>query len=119
MNIEAVRVHVASTDVQLGSPPPVRRPRRTVFTTITLTADEPAKQILPASAGRVSAQVQALDADVTLSGNESNAASLSGTTVPKANTAPWPVEHDGVVFAGASLSGTSTARVSVTAVYED
>lgn len=117
--IEAVRVHVAGSDVPLGAPAPPKRTRRTVFLTVTLTADDPAQPVLPASDGRIRALVQALDADITLAATQGNAASLTGTVVPAANTAPYPVEHDGAVYAGAGVTGTDTARVAVTAVYED
>lgn len=118
--VEAVQVHLVGSDVPLGAPqPPRKRVKRTVFLTVTLTADDPAQPILPASAGRSGALVQALDADITIAGTQANAAAGSGTVVPKANTVPYPVEHDGAVFAGADLAGANTARVSVTAVYEE
>lgn len=118
--MDTVRVHLASSDIPLGAAPqPRKHARRTVFLTVTLTADDPAQPVLPASDRRVGALVQALDADVTLARTQANAASGTGTVVPKANTGPYPVEHDGPVYAGASLTGTATARVSITAVYED
>lgn len=118
-NLEAVRVHLASSDVPLSGPAPRRKARRSVFQTITLTSDDSTQPILPASPGRVSALVQALDADVTIAAKLSDAAAGSGTVIPHANTVPYPVEHDGPVYAGAPLTGTNTARVTVTAVYED
>ena len=117
-DMDTVRVHLTGSDVPLGGPPPRRPARRSVFQTVTLTADDSAQSILPASPGRVSALVQALDADITLAATLAAAAAGSGTVVPHANTVPYPVEHDGPVYAGAPLTGTNTARVAVTAVYE-
>ena len=116
--LEPVRVHVAGSDVDLGGPAQPKRTRRSVFQTITLTADDSAQPILPASPARVGALVQALDADVTLAAKLSDAAAGAGTVVPHANTVPYPVEHDGPVYVGAALTGGATARVAVTAVYE-
>ncbi len=40
----------------------------------------------------------------------------SGTLIPKANTAPYPVQESGVVYAGATNAAVNS-RVAVTAVY--
>jgi hypothetical protein len=115
-SVEPVRVHVASAEPGAlhGT---MRRARRTVFQTITLTADDTAQPLLPAG-DRLHAIVCALDGEVTLAVRQSDAGTGTGTVIPKGM--PWPVVHDGAVYAGASgLSGTTTSRVSVTAVYEE
>ncbi|HEY1699195.1 MAG TPA: hypothetical protein VGG75_05690 [Trebonia sp.] len=117
--VSAVRVHLTGSDIPVGTAPAAPKGTRSVFQTITLTADDPAQPILPASDSRKGALVQALDADITVALSLANAAAGVGTVVPTANTAPYPVSHDAAVYAAAVLTGTDTARVAVTAVYEE
>jgi hypothetical protein len=115
-DIPAFRVHIASSDVH--GAPPRRRTRRAVYLTVTLGAADPCLPVLPKSANRKAAFIIALDQAVTLNAYQADAANGVGTIVPQ-NVA-WPVEDDRAVFAGAAgLTGATTARVSVHAVYED
>ena len=117
-SIEPVRVHIASSDVHQGGTP--RRPKkRATYHTVTLQAADQAQDILPASGKRKVAFIIALDQAIIIGGNQSNVANGAGTIVPQ-NVA-WPVDDDGPVYAAPSpvLTGTSTARVSVQATYEE
>lgn len=104
--------------VRVVNHPAARRPRyRTVFQTITITADEPAQELLPASDDRKIVYVQALDDDVVISGNRSEAAFGAGTIVRKTNTQPWPVQESGPVYVAVPTFGAATSRVTLAAVY--
>lgn len=126
--VELTAAAIASIG-QAASGPRRRRSRRVVYRTVVLTADDPTQEILPASSSRVCAYLQALDNDVMLGpddatvrakGNTAAAPQLnpSGATLPKANTAPWPIEDSRAVWAGVTTTATNS-RVSITAVYED
>lgn len=120
-----LRVHVVAD----SSTPPAARPRglRSTFHTVTLTADEFAQEILPASDNRVIARVQPYETDIVISDNKADAKAGFGAVIPRAATAtttPYPVQHNGPVYAGSvsatgvpGLSSPSICRVAVTAVY--
>lgn len=116
-----LKVHVVADSTGPAAP---SRQRRTTFHTVTLTADEPNQELLPASDNRVIARIQPYETDVILSDNKSDSAKGAGTVVPKANTTPYPVEHNGPVYvcsvsaAGVpGLTALNICRVAVTAVY--
>lgn len=106
---------------------PVPQPPRDVYGTVyqTVILQPPdkgvgaAEEILPASPLREIAWIQPLDDDIVISDNKSDAESGRGTTIPKTNTAPYPVQDSGAVYAWAasgSLAGASS-RISVSTVY--
>lgn len=108
---ESIRVHLASSDVPL--PPAAPKQYRTVFMTITLTADDPVQPLLPASDDREIAYVQALDNDITLGNSRGTAP--NGAVIPHTNLGPYPVKESGSVFV--AMTASTDSRVSVTAVY--
>lgn len=128
---EPVRVHLASVEAGIGgAPAAAARPRRTAtYETFVLTANDPVMAILPPDpeGRRTCAYVQAIDNDVVLgptagvagaaANTVTNVPNPNGTYLPKANTAPYPVEDSGPVFAGVTTTA-SASRVAVTAVYE-
>lgn len=76
------------------------------------------EEILPASPARVRAWVLAIDDDMLISDNASDAANGRGATIPKTLTAWTPIEGAGALFAapaGAMVGPQS--RVSVISVY--
>jgi hypothetical protein len=77
-----------------------------------------AEEILPASSLRVVAMIQPLDDDIVVSDNMSDANSGRGATIPKTNTAPWPIQGSGAVYAwvAGNMAGAQS-RISVSAVY--
>lgn len=109
-NIEAVRVHLAGSDVPLTQPAkPDRRPVA-VMHTVYLTAQTPVALVCGRDLSRKVAYVQALTADVTLCTSKSNAVAGEGAVLPHANTAPTPVEGVSEIWA---YAGTVPAQVSV------
>jgi hypothetical protein len=121
----AVSVHIASSDVPLGGGGARQavtsyRPNfRTVYQTVTLTADDPCQPILPASDARDSAFLFVLDQTIVISGRQSDAAAGTGATILQ-GAGGWIVFDRGAVYAAClSLTGTETARVTVQALYDD
>jgi hypothetical protein len=128
----AVRVHVASADVQLGSPAGKRKTARGVYTTFVLTANDPVQCILPEDPARVSAWVVALDNDIVIGGKgqvQVTQNTASGVPVPIGAYIPtgvfgdqrpalFPVDDCNAVYAGITTT-SSNSRVSVAAFYED
>lgn len=112
---EAVHVHVASSAID----PAPRRSRRAAYQTITLDKDESAQNILPASTNRKIAFIIGLDGAIVFGNNKGDVGQGVGTTIPQ-NVA-WPIDDDRELYVGPSpaLSGSSTARVAVSATYED
>lgn len=118
-----VPVHVVSGALLAA---PKRELHRTEYLTVVLTADDPVQQLLPQSPNRVCAWLQALDNDVVIGKDTSQAGAAtntvasnprpSGAVIPKANTAPYPLDSNDVVYVGLTTTG-SASRVSVTAVY--
>lgn len=121
IEVAPVPMHLASVDPSVSLPAgrPPAHACRTIFRTVRLTAADPAQEITGAAEDREILYVQALDDDITLSTRQSDAQAGVGAIVPKINTAPYPVRHDGVIFAGASTftGAGGVSRVSVTAVY--
>jgi hypothetical protein len=125
---EPVKVHIVADATKGDAAPPKRRQHRAVYQTFLLTAANPTECILPADEDRVSAYVQALDNDIVLGhtqgivGNGVNmvtgAPAPYGALVPHANTAPFPVDDNAAVFAGATTAASSS-RVTVIASYRD
>lgn len=112
---EPILVHVASV-------PPVKPEEITaVYLTISLqlvdTDTVASSLLLPPSTKRLGAYVQALDDDVIISGNESDARKGAGTVVPHANTCPWPINDHGVVYVACRQLGGPVSRVTVCAYY--
>ena len=117
-NDKPIGVHVTGSDVPIGAAGGGKH--RAVYQTVRLTSSEPAAPVLPQSDRRIIAFVQALDDDLIISGNQSDASNGAGATVPAANGSPWPVLDSGAVYAyAATYSGGSGtySRVSVTAIY--
>jgi hypothetical protein len=114
--IDPVRVHLASSDVPMGQQ---RRKRRTVYQTVLLQAADQCQPILPVSDLRKAAFVIGVDQAIVIGGNQSDVAQLVGSTIPQ--SVAWPVEDGGQVYAAPTpaLTGNTTARVTVMAVYED
>lgn len=118
-DIPVVRVHVASAADGVMGGAPRRRRRSALYDTVTLTSDEPAQNILPESHARHVAFIVSLDQAIVIGPNKANVGSGVGTTVPQ-NVA-WPIEDDNAVFAAPTpaLTAGATARISVSATYED
>ena len=118
--INPIPIHVASVGpgVSLGTPgQKLKTERRSAFYTITLTAANDAEQILPASDDRDIAWVQPLDDNAVISDNMSSAANGTGTTIPKGNNQPYPVQHSGAVYVSVPVMAGATSRITVAAVY--
>lgn len=117
-----VPVHIAgiSAEVTLGqaAPAPGRDRIRTRFLTETVDDANPVRPLLPDDSHRAGAQIQATGGDVVLCASQSDAqqAPPQGSTLPSANTAPWPVRGQGAVWAAQATSGDSCV-ISVTADY--
>lgn len=120
IRVDPVPIHLASVEPGIDlAGPRAYKACRTVFRTVRLIAADPVQEIVPASEDREIAWVQALDDDIILSERLGDGQTSTGAIVPKINTAPYPVRHDGVVYASAiTFSGAgAVSRVSVTAVY--
>lgn len=109
-SIEAVRVHLAGSDVPLGTARGPRRKPVMITHTVYLTANTPVAVVFGRDDSRRVAYVQALTNDVTLCTSQSNAAAGEGAILPHANTAPTPVEGVNQLWA---YAGTTPAQVSV------
>ncbi len=71
--VEPVKVHVASADVQLGHPPAVTPDLVAVPHTVALTSDEPARQLCQPSPGRKFIGICAFTNAVVLSRSKGDA----------------------------------------------
>lgn len=98
-------------------PAPARPVYRSTYVTVTLTAAGTAEQLLPASRDRVIAYAQARDDDVCIHGNQSDAESGHGAIIPKANTAPWPIQDSEAVYVAATTLAGATSRITLTVVH--
>lgn len=136
---QPIPVHLASVAAELGltaaasSPSSPSSPSssstRSVYRTINLTSLDPVQEIMAASDERIIAWLVAVDADIFISDNKSDAGAGRGSYIPcvtptatKPNLAsPYPVQDNRVIYAGpvAAIAGGAVLRVSVTAVYRD
>ena len=119
----AVSVHLASSDVPIGNP--AGRERAVSFYTLVLTADDPVQQVLRPDPNRVTARVQAGGANVVLTktkGAGQNAtadaaqATPHGMLLPYTNTAPYPLDTTGEVWAAAASYPAQVAVSVITRV---
>lgn len=110
-HLEAVKVHIAGSDVPLTHPAPAKPRRGVALRTFVLTSSDPVQQILPLNANRCEAYIQTTANDITLYSSKADAMAggNAGITVPKANTMPYPLRTTDPVWA--------TAAVLPTAVY--
>ena len=102
---------------------------RTVYRTVTLTVADPVQELWSASDARLEAYVMAIDADIALADNKSDAAAGRGAYVPcliPAATKPslqtaLCVRDRRAAYAApqVALAGSAVLRVSVLAVYRD
>lgn len=121
-----VHVHIVSS----GVAPRPRKQKRTVFSTVVLTANEPVQEILPKSENRVCAYVQAIDNDIVLATTfaQGQSKANTATSVPfpsgmylpsKTNGGsiqPFRIDGNDLIFAAATTTG-SNSRVAVSATY--
>lgn len=133
-----IPVHVASVGAELGGHlAAAARPAssagspttRTVYRTVTLTAADPAQEIMAASDDRVSADLIVIDADVVIGDNKSDVARGTGAYIPSVTpaatkpnlAAPVRLSDRRVVYAApvVALAGAAVLRVTVIAVYRD
>jgi hypothetical protein len=117
-------VHVLS----MPATPPRRKVRTTFRTVIVNGANATvagksgspgiaSTELLPASDLRDCAYVQALDDDIIVSTNESDARAGTGTLIPQSNTAPWPIHTTEAVYVAVRQMAGPMSRVSVTVDY--
>lgn len=115
-----IRVHLESSSVPMAAAAD-RAPRELVprFYTVTLTTDEPVKQVLPPSPNREYALLISLDNDVVLADSKSNAqasGNVSDTSLARPTGAAIPtgvvipMADQGEVWAGAA---SYPSRISV------
>lgn len=111
-------VHVKVVD-QPPAPPPDTI--RAVYRLITLTVDPEgnvaSSELLPVSNRRICAYVQALDDDVIVANNESDAKAGAGLVIVATNRGPWPIYDQGQLYVACRAIGGTQARVSVSASY--
>lgn len=112
---EPIPVHVVSAPAV--KPEEITAVYLTVELQLVDTDTVASSLLLPASTKRVGAYVQALDDDVIISGNESDARKGAGTVVPHTNTTPWPINDHGVVYVACRQLGGAKSRVSLCAWY--
>lgn len=105
--------------VQVTSPIPRGAERyHGVYRTVTLTAAAAGKEIAIPSVDRVCLYVQALDDDICISQNQSDAEKGAGLIIPHTNTAPTPIYDQGIVYVAVPNNmGGPSSRVSVAAYY--
>lgn len=75
------------------------------------------EEILPASPARLIAWILAIDDDIFVSDNRSDAEASKGSFVPKALSAWTPIQDSGAVYAFAPTMAGASSRVSVMTVY--
>jgi len=110
-------VHVKVVDQPKPAPEVIRATYRTVTLQVDPEGDVASSELLPPSDRRVCAYVQALDDDIIISGNESDAKQGAGMVIPANNLAPWPIYDQGMLYVACRAIGGTTARVSVCASY--
>lgn len=110
-------IHVKVVDQPKTAPEVIRATYRTVTLTVDPELDVASSELLPASVNRVCAYVQALDDDVIVSGNESDAKAGAGLIIPANNLGPWPIYDQGPLYVACRAIGGTQARVSVCASY--
>lgn len=123
-----VRIIADDTGAGLTGPAssPARRRKLTRFQTYVLTASDPTDCILPESADRIVAFVQAIDNDIVLGptkgvvGAGVNTAvgvpNPNGAYVPKSNTWQTRIDGSNPVYAGVTTTATAS-RVTVIETY--
>lgn len=111
-DLEAVKVHLAGSDIPIGMPPPVRPHRGVVFKTVTLTANDPVQQILPLSPHRREAWIQAFTANVVLYSEKGQAqvGGNNGLTIPAAQLAT------GGAYSGGGAVAAPTAGQTIATI---
>ena len=110
-------IHVKVVDQPKTAPEVIRATYRLVTLAVDPEGNVASSELLPPSDRRVCAYVQALDDDVIVSGNESDAKQGAGLVIPANNTAPWPIYDQGQLYVACRAIGGTTARVSVSASY--
>lgn len=114
-------VHIAgvSAGVALGHAPALEHRRvRTRFANETVNDTNPVRPLLPEDPDRIIAYVETTGGDVYLCGSEQDAkrATPTGSVLPTAFTAAWPIHGQGAVWI-VQKTGATTCVVSVTADY--
>ena len=120
--VEPVKVHISGSDLPLARPEPKKYRRGVSLRTFVLTTADPIQQILPQNANRCEAWVQNVDTTAktfTLytSLGDAKAAGNGGVTVPKTNTAAYPMCTTDAVWATAATVDLPVT-VSVSAIIE-
>jgi hypothetical protein len=102
---------------------------RAVYRTVTLTAADPVQELWAVSDDRLEAYIMAIDVDVTLADNRSDALAGRGAYVPSVIPAatkpslqsPLPVRDRRAAFAApvVALISPAVARITVLAYYRD
>lgn len=133
----SIPVHVESISTDLGaelsgrlakSGRPAMPPNvRTVYRTVTLTAQDQAQELMAASDDRLGAQVIVVDADIFIGENKSDVAAGRGAYIPCAIpaatkpslSAPVLINDRRVIYAApvVALAGASVIRITVIAAY--
>ena len=130
-----VPVHIAGIAAELAgglaaAAQPASSPVfRTVYRTVTLTAADPAQELWAASDARLEAYVMAVDVDVFIADNKSDAARGNGSYIPSVVPAatkpslqsPLPIRDRRAAYAAPviGLVSPAVARVSVIAIYKE
>lgn len=113
-SIEAVKVHVASSDVPMGGTP--RRQVVTIFRTIVLTADNPWSELVPQNPNRHSWQFTAGQQNATVAANDVVIGSNQGDIKQAAATAE-ALNMAGKFIPAATLGYTSPQFYGSNAVW--
>lgn len=121
-HVEPVKVHVAGSDVPMGHQEPKKRRHGVSLRTFTLTSADAVQQILPLNINRCEAWIQNVDTatkNFTVYSSKADALSGggSGITVPKTNTAPYPLHTTDSVWATAAQADLPVS-ISVVAIIE-
>lgn len=120
--LEAVKVHIAGSDLPLTRPEPRRRRRGASLRTFVLTAADPIQQVLPQNTNRCEALIQCVNATakaITLhqSASDAQAGGNAGITIPAGNTGPYPLATTDAVWATAATADLPVT-ISVSSVIE-
>jgi len=120
--MDSVPVHLASSDVELGTPGPRRR-RALKTNTYTLTAANQTQRVLPDADNRteawITSAVGATPPVVFIAPNQADAASQAGgaAQVSGTDTTPFPVNTTDPLWISAATGFPVT--VSVVAIYDE
>lgn len=121
IEVAPVPMHLASIEpgIELGGGKEPYRACESVYRLVRLQASDPVQEILPASEDREIAYVLALDDDIVINTKMGDAQNGAGMLIQHTNPVPYPIRHDGVLYASAqTFSGAgANSRVSVSAVY--